>query len=182
MRQRNALISLWEAADGNISGFHALLEPSYFPLRGQSVSPSFILCGNFMAAPTNGMQWKPNLHTFLRQVVKGYTASIWFSLSLVGYLPWKPAPGCGKDKTAMWRGPMQTATGSQLTASLNCHITQGEPSRACRLPASKFLQIMLSGADVRIWGCSSSNADSGANKMLGWAFVCFAAPYCLQES
>ena len=91
---------------------------------------------------------KTSLHTFPRQVVKGYTASIRFSLSLMGYLPWKPAPRLWERQDSHVERPMQTATRSPADSQPQLPRNGSEPSRAFRLPASKLLQIMPTGSDV----------------------------------
>lgn len=152
-----------------------------FHWEGQSVSPSFILCRTSWLPQL--MECSENEPAYISKTSCKRLYSFHLVQSLTrGILTLEASPRLWERQDSHVERPMQTATGSPADSQPQLPHNGSEPSRACRLPASKFLQIMLSGADVRIWGCSSSNADSGANKMLGWAFVCFAAPCCLQES
>ena len=66
----------------------------------------------------------------------------------MGYLHWKPAPRLWERQDSHVERPMQTAARSPADSQPQLPCNGSEPSRAFRLPASKLLQIMPTGADV----------------------------------
>ena len=89
-----------------------------------------------------------NLHKFPRQVTEGHITSTWLTLSLMGYLPWKPATRLWGRQTSHMETPMQRPTEVPSWQPAWTARHGSEPSSWFRLPAFKLLQVMLSGADV----------------------------------